>query len=344
MGSPAAPLNASPGFALARSIAESDFNHPPRTGAGAFKQWVHTTVSAPEISFVANASWTHPRDADPVHRLVVLVYAGDVCGNVRQLDARRCRIPLGRSSLQLEDSRITATEAGYDVVVIEPALAVTARLRLHREMPASTLHNLRVGRSTLNWCVLPRLAAFGAIEYQGHTYQIANAPAYRDRNWGNFEFGEVSWDWGYAHSVATYDYSIVVARLMDRTRNIVVEQEILIWLGPLLLASLRGPEIRVASSGRVDERLPTIPPALALCRPGRATDVAREMTFEADSARGRIQVRFERRATARILVPNDGGLGTTAIYESTCHVEVRGHVEGHDLDLAGTGFLESVHG
>jgi hypothetical protein len=188
------------------------------------------------------------------------------------------------------------------------------------------------------------MVANGTIVHGGRTYRVVDAPAYRDRNWGAFRFGELAWDWGYALADDPENpLAVVFARLMDATRTRLVQQEVLVWSGESFLASFRGAEVEFAPSGAARGPFPTIPAALALCRPGHASDVPERLAVTAASARGAIRVELERMATARIIVPNDVGAGTAVLYESLGRIAVTGRADGCAIELAGRGFLECVH-
>jgi hypothetical protein len=271
--------------------------------------------------------------------------AGALRGSMRRFPAERCAMPAGRASLRMDRNELTAAGDLHRLVLDEPDLALRARLTLRAVARPAVLHHLPLGTgAACHWAVVPRLVASGTIEHAGRTHALVDAPAYRDRNWGSFRFGDVAWDWGYVTAPASGPpCALAFARLMDASRTRVIEQQLLVWWGPRLLASFRDREVGFASAGAFDGALPTLPPALALCRPGRATDVPERVTVTGASSRGRVELRFTRAATARILVPNESRLGTTAIYESFGDVAVAGRADGQDLALAGRGFFECVH-
>jgi hypothetical protein len=307
------------------------------------KQWVHATISSPRITLVANFS-TLAGELDPCHRLTTLVFTDAVAGHVQACAAQTCRAAPWQSSIRFAASHMIDTGDGFELVVDEPALELHAELRLHALASPSTLHNLRIGGGVLHWAVVPRLLASGKIAYRGSAYEIRDAPAYRDRNWGVFEFGGVVWDWGYVlPDRPDCELAVVFARMLDVSRTRVFDQHALVWAGRSLLGSFRGDEIAFAPDGRASGPFPTVPAVLALCRPGHASDIPQRLTVAAASARGRLTVEFTRAATARVVVPNDAGLGTTAIHESLGRAHARGHVDGVPIELTGHGFVEAVH-
>jgi hypothetical protein len=332
---------------LAGGLTGVDFNRFPTSAALAdtFKQWVHVAVVDPSITLVANFS-AIPAPSEPaVHRLIALVYTGDVRGHVRRFDRESCAMPYGRSALWFGDNQLTVARGVHQLSIDEPALALRARLTMRGVAPPSVLHHLGAGgRGVLHWAVAPRLHATGTIEYAGRTYTLIDAPGYRDRNWGSFRFGDVSWDWGYITAPAGGPpCALVFARMMNAARTRIIEQEVLVWWGDSLLASLRDRELSFEHTGAYDGPLTTVPPALALCRPGRATGVPEAVTVVGQSSRGRIEVRFTRAATARIMAPNDARAGITAIYESFGEAQVIGRLDDRDLAVTGLGFFECVH-
>jgi hypothetical protein len=334
---------------IARGFAEgltADYNRFPTSAASAatFKQWVHVAVLDPAIALIANFS-AMPATAGMAHRLVVLVRTGELRGQVREVPAELCAMPAGRTALRFGGNELTTTGEVHRLTLDEPDLALRARLTLREVARRAVLRHRPLGaRGAFHWAVAPRLVATGMLEYAGNRHALLDAPAYRDRNWGAFCFGDVAWDWGYATAGPDGPpCAIAFARVMDASRTRVVEQQVLVWWGDALLASFRDREVELACAGAFDGPLVTVPPALALCRSGRATGVPRTVTAIGSSSRGRVELRFDREATARIIVPNESRLGTTAIYESLGGVAVTGRVDGQDLGFGGRGLFECVH-
>jgi hypothetical protein len=351
----------------------ADYNRFPTSAAASatFKQWVHIAVVDPAVTLVANFSAMPQHAGSRGHQLILLVHANELAGHVRRFPAERCAMPTGLPQLRFDRNELTTAGDVHRLSLDEPALALRAQLTMRAVARPAVLHHLPLGSigearsrgvgpptalpagrgsspvgssGAFHWAVVPRLVATGTIEHAGRTHALACAPAYRDRNWGSFCFGDVSWDWGYVTAPAAGPpCSLAFARLMDTARTRVIEQQVLVWWGESLLASFRDREVGVACTGTFDGRLVTIPPALALCRPGRATGVPEAVTVTGRSSRGEIEIRFTRAATARIVVPNETRLGTTAIYESFGGAAATGRVDGQDIALDGRGFFEHVH-
>jgi hypothetical protein len=333
---------------IAGSLAEFDFNRSSAHVArhGRFKQWSHTTIIHPELAVMANFSSIYERDPLGQHQLTLLVFGEDVHGCVRRVDPERCHISVGRGSIRFDRSSVVLEGSQYRLELCEPAVDLQASVVLRATAEASVLHNLRVGADgRFYWAVVPRLLARGSIHFRGRSLELVDAPAYRDRNWGSFAFGEVTWDWGYA--IASNDagaHSVVFTRMMDRSRTRVVEQAVLVWRGRRLLAAFRDREVTFRKSGRAAPPRLTVPAALRVCRPGSATDVPASLTVNGASSRGSIEIRFESSRMARVVVPNDGRTGVSALHEVIGCVEVVGEVEGQSIRFEGHGFIECVHG
>jgi hypothetical protein len=335
-----------------RSIVD-DYNRFPTgaASAAAFKQWVHVAVLDPEIALIANFS-VMPALAGRAHRVLVLIHhaghaghTGELRGQLREVAGALCAMPAGRTVLRFDRSELTATGDVHRLMLDEPALGLRARLTMRALARPAVLHHRPVGSGgAFHWAVVPRLAASGTLEYAGRTFTLRDAPAYRDRNWGAFCFGDVAWDWGYAAAPAGGPpCAVAFARMMDASRTRILEQQMLVWWGGALLASFRDREVELACTGAFDGPLVTVPPALALCRSGRATGVPQTATVIGASSRGRLELRFARDATARIIVPSESRLGTTAIYESLGGITATGRIDGQDLAFAGRGLFEHVH-
>jgi hypothetical protein len=334
--------------AVARSLAEFDFNRSAARAVrgGPFKQWSHTTIIHPEVALLVNFSSLYDVDPSGHHQLALLVFAQDVFGGVRRVDAERCHIPVGRGALRFDRSEVVLDGADYRLELSEPELGVHANVTLRATTEASLLQNVRVGADGLfHWAVVPRLLARGRVELRGRSYDLTDAPAYRDRNWGRFAFGELTWDWGYAIAERGAEgYAVVFTRLMDRTRTAVIEQAVMVWRGTQLLASFRDRQVAFARSGSAAPPVFVMPAPLRVCRSGEASEVPESLAVHSASSRGTIDLRFRSERTARIVVPNDGRPGTSAVHEVVGRVEVRGDLEGHAIRFEAPGFLECVHG
>jgi hypothetical protein len=332
---------------LLRSLGDFDFNREPSSESSPeapFKQWVHTTVWHPEVTLVANFSSVHAVRG-PEHRLTSIVYArGGVAGHFRRFDPRECHVPARRATMVFGPNRTSRLGAEYDVEIFEPELDLRANLTLRAATHASTMQRVQLGHGRLGWSVIPRLVASGTIQHAGRVHVIDDAPAYRDRNWGSFAFGELSWDWLYALPArGSLPWAVVVSRVTDRTRSCVWQQAVLVWEHRRLLTTFRDQDVRLRGTNVRDRAVTTIPAPLALCRPGEACDVPQSLEVEASSSRGRLRLQFDAESAARILVLNDGRPGVTPIDESLGRCAVSGEVEGRPLEFTGHGFLECLH-
>jgi hypothetical protein len=331
---------------LVGTLGAFDVNRPPVHGVpdAPFKQWVHTTVWHPALTLVANFSSVHAKRGGE-HRVTTLVYGDRVAGHVRLFPAAVCDAPVGRATAAFGPNRVRRIGPEYDVELFEPELDLRATLTLRAATHASTTVGVRLGGGgRLGWSVIPRLVANGTIQYAGRVYEIEDAPAYRDRNWGCFAFGELSWDWLYTLAGGgDSPWAVVVSRLTDRARSRIWQQAVLVWERSELLATFRDRDVTIRGSRPHMRPVTTVPAALGLCRPGEATDVPRSVEVEGRSSRGHVRLAFEADAVARVVVPNDARLGTTPIYESLGHCRVTGDVEGRAVEFEGHGFLECLH-
>jgi hypothetical protein len=331
---------------LVGTLGAFDVNRPPVWGSPEtpFKQWVHTTVWHPALTLVANFSSVYGRRGGE-HRLTTLLYSDRVAGHVRLFATDACNAPVGRATVVFGPNRVRRMGSEYDVELFEPALDLRATLTLRAATHASTTVGIRLGgRGRLGWSVIPRLVANGTIQYAGRVHAIEDAPAYRDRNWGSFSFGELSWDWLYTLAGNGHaPWAVVVSRVTDRARSRILQQAVLVWEQSELLATFRDRDVTIRGTDPHIGPVTTVPAALGLCRPGEATDVPRSVEVEGRSSRGHVRLAFEADAVARVVVPNDARLGTTPIYESLGHCKVTGDVEGRLVEFAGHGFLECLH-
>lgn len=340
-------------IAMDRLMRTLDFNrtHGAGRGVGATvsrgaKEWVHMTVHHPEITLAINAG-RFELDARSWDVTTLLAFGADDRGAMRATPAAPPAMLPGGTTVDMRGVTSRIASGAYRLDVDEPSAGVYARLVLEPVAPPSLLGRRRLASGDeLNWVVVPHLRATGAIVTGSRLLECDRVPAYRDRNWGRFVFGpDTSWDWGYVLPEAADDgWAIVFGRLLDRSGN-TLDQSMLVWKGPRIAAIFRGSELDFVFRG-TSPLAPsiTVPPALALARPGKLTDVPARATVTARSSRGEIQLALTPTRIARIVTPGDDGAGTSVIHEALSRIDVEGHFEGHAVRFSGTGFLERARG
>jgi hypothetical protein len=338
--------------AMDRLMRSLDFNrtHGARSTSDApvargAKEWVHMTVHHPEITLAINAG-RFEVDARSWDVTTLLAFGEQDRAAMRATPAAAPAMRPGGPTVEMPGLTSRIDSGAYRLDIDEPAAGVAARLVLEPVAPPSLLGRRRLaGGDELHWVVVPHLRATGAIVYQNRLLECDRVPAYRDRNWGRFVFGrDTSWDWGYVLPDAADGWAIVFGRLLDRSGN-TLDQSMLVWKDRRIAAIHRASEITFEFQG-TSTLAPsiTVPAALALCRPGKITDIPARAIVTARSARGTIRLQLTPTRIARIVTPGDDGAGTSVIHEALSRVDVEGSFEGEALDFSGTGFLERARG
>jgi hypothetical protein len=211
-----------------------------------------------------------------------------------------------------------------------------APIELDLMLRAQTFPSLASGVSIgdgppIHWLVVPRLLARGRAVIAGRAYTLDGAPAYHDHNWGFFSHRDFAWQWG--HDGGSGPHSVVLARLLDGAHATAFLQALLVWRGARQVRVFRGDELRVEPEGFLRPDRPfTVPRAAALLVGRLATEVPRRLHITAAADGDTIEGAFDAHSVARIVVPHDDSLATTAIHE----VEGRLRLDGtlHDAPFA----------
>lgn len=319
------------------------------------KEWHHFCVVHPDIQAIVNLSLMRDirNEAGWTARLIALVKEGfGWDGDVdtipsRDVRARRGKIDLafGHNSLLFQDGRF------YLSLALENR-PITMQLQIRPASYPLMRRNTNIAGGKINWVVVPRLLASGAIVVGQSVYRLDNTPAYHDHNWGSWCWGEdFSWQWGYAvPQQIESPWSVVFDRLTNRGRNSVLELKLSLWKNQKLHRLYMQDEIGIQQSGFVSQtrqgefakeaRLAKFPRPMALLAPERATDVPRRFEITAERGNDRLQCRFEAEDVAQIILPNDTDLGVTIINEVSGVMSVEGMVSGEAVVMEGRGFFE----
>jgi hypothetical protein len=198
----------------------------------------------------------------------------------------------------------------------------------------------------MRWLVVPRLVAEGEVVSGGRTFVLNKAPAYHDRNWGDFRWGEnYSWEWAtilpYSQSVP---WSLVYMRISDVTRNRNYSQGLMVWRGADSRRVFHGEDMRLRQAGWLQkERVLRLPRIVNLIVGGQATPVPRRLEIEARAWFDHIDVSLAFEDMAQVGVPNDGPDGLTLLSEVMGEAEVNGRIGGEDVRFRGRVLMEFNH-
>ena len=325
--------------AIAASISDHDFlrrshNH---------REWLHFSIAGPGIDVIVNLSLVDdPHAALERVRLTLLVHhAGGWDGDVDVIDSEQVELRGGDLFAAWGRNRIELRDGAFwiDVRLIRRPVAIALTVR-PRSFPTMAT-NARIGGGLINWLVVPRSTASGTVAIGGHIESFTDVPAYHDHNWGRFEGRDLIWQWGHALSDA-HATSVVLARLCDPVETVVYSQVLMLWDGVRPSRIFRGAEVELEREGLLRPARVLVVPRVATAIARAPTDVPRRLHLRARGDGDEIGGVFDAEDVARIVVPDDAGLGSTAIHEVIGRFELRGHVRGTPVELSSRAVFELV--
>lgn len=351
-----APGAASPLRSAAIADAIRSIDHLRRgssdpAGAGAWKEWFHFCVLAPEVAVLVNVSVfedTRPaaRGAE-VGRALVLVHDGSWCGGAETFAADELRLEGGKLAFDLGPNRVEFRDGRFRVLGMLARQRVSLELELTPLAYPTATRNAAFAQGTpVHWVAVPRLAARGTVTVEGRTHVLDGAPAYHDHNWGRFRWGgDFAWEWGIGlPDDPSSPWSLVFDRLTDRSRARVLTQGLYLWRGaePARILRERSVSLELSRAG-LRARPYRIPAPLAVLADGEAADVPEHIRLTASAGDDRLRAEFAIERLAQVLVPNDADdLRLTTINETVARMHLVGRVGGEALDVTGRAFVELV--
>lgn len=337
--------------AIAASLSANGFfrrsawRHGGRAG---HREWLHFTVHAGDLRLVINVSIVDDlRPAAERHRervrVLVLALAGERWyGGIDEI-----------GDADVRGGQLAATLGELAVTTVNGTFVIRGRLRdvpieLDLALEPRTFPSLASGVAIgdgppINWLVVPRLVAHGAITIAGETTRIDGAPAYHDHNWGYFSNEDFAWQWG--HDAGTGPYSVVLTRLLDAAHASSFMQALLVWHGARQARVFRGADLDVEPDGFLRPERPfTLPRTAALLVDNLATEVPRQLHIRARADGDELAGTFTAETLARIVVPHDDSLATTAIHEVVGHLRLTGVVHDRPVAIDAPAMFEFLRG
>ena len=322
-------------------------SEPDRDPRDGLKEWQHFVVHGDGARIIVNFSlsrgeWPTSRH---VGRVIVLVHDESWSGSVTDVAIDDVVVERGRTtSARFGDNRIAFVDGAYVVELHLPRHRISARLRF---VPVSTpfvKNNQPVGDGRMSWLFVPRLLADGHLIVGSTRFGMRRAVAYHDHNWGRFRWGQdFGWQWGTALPVSADDpWSIVFMRMTDRTHSWTRSQCLYVWKDGRPAAMFRDGTLEVTQHGLLRSGPSrTVPGALALVAPGRASDVPASMTLRARRGDDHLEVVIVPEEFARIAVPAETGASPlVALHEVSAVIRATGSVGSSTIDLEGSGVVE----
>ncbi len=318
-------------------------------GPGEHKEWQHFLIHAPDLHVLINFNLIDQRESGEtteVGRLIVLVRAGrEWVGEVVRFPSAAVEVAVGGLDARFGANSMRFVEGGYRLTLDLPSVRAELSL-IPVTMPAiSNNQPLAPGR-TLSWLFVPRLAASGWVQIAGERFEIAEAPAYHDHNWGHFVWGDdFSWEWGSALPwAADNPWSVVYMRMADRGRASASCQGLYLWRGEQPGRIFRDHELEVTLHGRlVRTEFLQVPPIMALLCPQASADLPGRLEVHAAAGDDTVELVFEPEDLAQIVMPHEHDVfGVTALNEVVGRVHVHGRVAGEVVEFAGPGMFEFI--
>jgi hypothetical protein len=354
-------MNAARPAAMTALLERSDYfrRSPARYGGrGAFKEWQHFVVHAPDLMVIVNFSVLDelPRaGASPATatieaaRVIMLANRSGIWdGGVDRIDPERVQIEaglvdarFGANVMRLRDGRyrVVAALARQELAVDLEFVPVSA--------PTQANNHPLSAQERLSWLFVPRLIARGTVRAGGEPITIEEAPAYHDHNWGHFRWGN-DFSWRFLQMCGgdpAAEWSAVMWHVMDGSRNHTRSCGLYLRRGWSEEYVFRGQDVAVAARGLLRQgSLLRVPPVMALVASGGACDVPSSLRLEARGGDGHVELDFQSESVAQLLVPSEVSLvGAVSLNEISGRCRLTGSAGRHTIALEGPGVLEYVH-
>ena len=345
------PRTAQP--AIEQAIVHGDFlrrSVPRLSDRGAHKEWMHFSISAPQLSVLINFSLMDDlrSSAEPrseIARLTCAVHTS-ACweGDVDSYDMTEIDARAGRIGMRFGNSFVRYEAGCYRVSVSLRKRALRIELLFQPVTIASQVNNIALNDAPpMHWFVVPKLLATGYVAVHGARYELLNVPAYHDHNWGYFRWGQdFSWIWGYGHGHnATCPWTFAFDRLSDRKQSLDLLRGILLWKDERQFRLFGGTEIAIHTQGRFESgdvlRLPRV---LALLQPERAVRVPAKLVARAENRGDVLELEFTSRQLCQLITPNDDDLNLTVVNEVAGELRLSGCVRGEEIAVEGRAMFE----
>jgi hypothetical protein len=335
------------------AIARADYwRSAPASLVGGGKEWTHFSVMAPQFDLIANFNLTvrigEPGETVASPRLALLFRdAADWHGDAPGFRLEDTSIEEGSPDVVMGANSVRFAAGRYRLNIDLPARRISADLELRPIAFPVVANNIPLSASdTFSWAVVPRLLASGTVTARGQRYEVRDAPAYHDRNWGRFAWGGgCAWEWATIIPADVQEpWSLVFSRIVDRRQAKVLSQSLMVWRGDRLVRKFYGPDLKVERRGVLQLVSPLrIPAVAALALPGSAADVPRCLDVAASACTDELHLQLAFDGFAQVVFPNDRFPGLTALSECPGRARVSGRVGEAAVDFAARAHAEFNH-
>lgn len=333
--------------ALAELIRRSDYwrrSSGSARGPIGHKEWMHFSVLSPDVDLLINFSLVDDRHRREVPSLVFLVRPreGPWDGWIER--PTLARVSGGGMALSMGESRVDFEGGEFRIEAKTSRRDLTATLCLRPVARPALTTSVPLGRgASMKWAVVPRLVADGELQVGDRRIELRAAPAYHDHNWGSFEWGgDFAWEWGIVLGEQNGSpCTVILQRITDRGRHRVVSQGMLVWRGGSHARTLHGGSVEFRNLGlrRAGGAL-RLPPVMSLVSPGSAADLPDRLEVRGRAGEDSLEVMLDIGEPVQIGVPDDRGLGTTIVSETTARARVSGSISGESLSFEAPAIVE----
>jgi hypothetical protein len=325
--------------------------HSPRFSPGS-KEWSHFSVLGANcdllvnFSLMAGSEGTKPQ---MMPRLILLFSAADGYwdGDVETFSLTDTSIFEGLPDITLGRNTAQFTGQHYRILADLSSRDISATLDLHPVTLPVLPTNVRLSDTeSVRWMVVPHLRANGEVTVAGCRYQIADAPAYHDRNWGRFAWGGAyAWEWAtILPSSAREPWCLVYSRISNRHRGATLSQSLILWRREFPSRKFYGRDLSISHQGVLRrEHVLRLPRIAALLVPGTAADVPQHLVVSARGYGDELTLRMCFDDFAQVVVPNDRWPGFTSLCEIKGLSEVVGRVGDERIAFEGRVQAELNH-
>jgi len=314
------------------------------------KEWLHFAIHGPGVDLLVNFSLVddsrpNARPGNEHARIVCLVRERRWTGDIDHFTRDEVSVRGGQLEVHFAHNHVVLEDGKLNIKVRMRRQAIAIQLSIEPLAIPSQLNNIQINDDCppINWLVVPRARADGWLEIDGRRHDFDRAPAYHDHNWGYFRWGkDFAWEWGYAAASEESDpWTMVFVRLSDRGHLTDLVRTILLWKGQRQHRVFRADELETWHDGILrSQNVFKLPRVMGLACPGDATDVPQRLFVRARRDPDWIDLVFETKEAAQVIIPNDDDMGVTIINEVAGHVSVEGSAAGERIYIDGPSIFE----
>jgi hypothetical protein len=337
----------SPGLPV-RSLDTLRPPSPLDPDAAAYKDWLHLTLvdHGSELVGLVNVS-LHGGPEDPRSRALgaAVVHLPGVgwCGNVQVVGLDQVRI--GRSSLAMSAVALAVDHPSGTVRASAhlPSDGLSLRLAAHADVASVPIERrIPLGPGWISWYVMPHLLVEGEAVVGGRSFELTDAVAYSDHNWGRWHWGDdLGWECATLLSPAGGP-SFVITRITDRAHRTAGDRMLIVHVEGER-RTFAGPAVQLFSNGRFQARPRRMPGAMAALHQDRAKPrLPATVRVEANDGVDGVVIEFVVRAASQLIAADPARRGYGFVHELPGRFSAVGRLRGRRMEAEGLGVFEYV--